>query len=218
MPSKSLRVIDVGVATNNTQVILPSYYSGQPQIMISPNNLQCYNSANSGQNQSLNIAQPVAVESSPGSGSWSFIPVAQLILSTGISSTISPADTKTSTSDAAINSTQFTTAANTTQINCILNLTSTKGTGTAPTWNARQVSARIRYGTVSGTYTAASSTVVFKLTANSLSNSVTLSTGTLTAGTYYFIVEYVSANSAVAPTTWTDGGAQYLYFADQTVH
>ncbi len=216
-PSKSLRVIDVGVATNNTSVTLPSYYSGQPKIMISPNNLQAYNAANSGQNQSLNMPTPVAVESSPGSGSWSFTPTAQLILSVGISATVTPADTKTSTSDTAVNSTQFTTAANTTQINCNLTLTSTKGTGTPPTWNARQVSARIRYGTVSGVYPSAGPTVVFKLGGNASSNAVTLSTGTITAGTYFFIVEYVSANSAVAPTTWSDGGAPYTYAADQTI-
>ena len=205
--SKSLRVIETGVATNGTAVSLTKYYSSQPKIIVSPANLQVYSGANSTQNQTLLLT----ANSVTGSGSaWTFTPTATLQLAAGVSGTTVVNNTVSNAADVAINSAQQVTVANSTSIVCSVSLNSDKGTGTAPNWYYRQVSVRIRYGTVSGTYTGASAATVVAMGADHLANVATISVTGLTAGTYYFVVEYTPAN-VTGNTTWSDGGAAYTY-------
>lgn len=212
--SKSLRVIETGVATNGTAVSLTKYYSSQPSIIVSPANLQVYSGDNSTQNQTLLLSATGIT----GSGSaWSFTPTATLQLSAALSGTTVATDTKTSTSDVAVLSTQQVTAANSTSINCSVTINSIKGTGAAPNWYNRQISLRIGYraSSTTGAYTYGATTVV-AMESNTVADNATISLTGLTAGTWYFVVEYTSANVAGNPT-WSDGGAAYTY-ASNTVN
>ena len=213
VPSKSLRVIETGVATNGTAVSLTKYYSSQPQIIVSPANLQVYSGANSTQNQTLLLTASAVT----GSGSaWSFTPTATLQLSAALSGTTVATDTKTSTTDDAVLSTQQVTAANSTSINCSVTINSIKGTGAAPNWYNRQVSLRIGYraSSTTGNYTYGATTVV-AMGSNTAPDNATISLTGLTAGTWYFVVEYTSANVAGNPT-WSDGGEAYTLGPDVT--
>ena len=209
--SKSLRVIETGVATNGTAVSLTKYYSSQPQIIVSPANLQVYSGANSTQNQTLLLASSGVT----GSGSsWSFTPTATLQLSADLSGTTVATDTKTSTTDVAVLSTQQVTAANSTSIHCSVTINSAKGTGSAPNWYNRQVSLRIGYraSSTTGAYTYGATTVV-AMGSNTAPDNATISLTGLTAGTWYFVVEYTSANVAGNPT-WSDGGLAFTTTAN----
>jgi hypothetical protein len=79
---KSLKKVEVGVATNGVTTTLPGYWATQPQIIVSPNNLQSFHKDYVGENQSLFCAHPVPVEVSPGV--WEFTPQAELVFSDGI--------------------------------------------------------------------------------------------------------------------------------------
>ena len=211
--SKSLRVIETGVGNNGVAVSLTKYYSSQPQIIVSPANLQVYSGANPTQNQTLLLAASGVT----GSGSsWSFTPTATLQLSAALSETTVATDTKTSTTDVAVLSTQQVTAANSTSIHCSVTINSSKDTGTAPNWYNRQVSLRIGYraSSTTGAYTYGATTVV-AMGSNTAPDNATISLTGLTAGTWYFVVEYTSANVAGNPT-WSDGGAAYTYATDVT--
>ncbi len=206
--SKSLRVIETGVANNGVAVSLAQYYSSQPSIIVSPANLQVYSGANSTQNQTLLLS----ASGITGSGSaWSFTPTATLQLAAALSGTTVVGTTQTSTTDAAVLSTQYATAANSTSINCSVTINSQRGTGAAPNWYNRQVSLRIGYraSSTTGAYTYGSATVV-AMGSNTVADNATISLTGLTAGTWYFVVEYTSANVTGNPT-WSDGGAAYTY-------
>ena len=205
--SKSLRVLEAGVAINGNTVTLSDYYYGQPKIIVSPNNIQCHKGANSTQDQSLIIA---AENITVTNGVCTFVPKAMLALAANISTTTICNNQVTSTSDAAINSAQYVTQANSTSITCSINLISTKGTGTAPLWKRRQVTARIWYGTASGSYPSAGAPVTIVLSADKNTNAATVTATGLAAGTYYFVVQYYSADAA-GYADWSDGATQYDY-------
>ena len=209
--SKSLRVIETGVATNGTAVSLTKYYSSQPSIIVSPANLQVHSGANRTQDQTLLLSANAVT----GSGSaWSFTPTATLQLSAALSETKVVTNTETSTTDDAVLSIQQVTAANSTSIHCSVTINSAKGTGSAPNWYNRQVSLRIGYraSATTGDYTYGAVTVV-PIGNDRLANSVYISVTGLVAGTWYFVVEYTSANVAGNPT-WSDGGDSYTFDTD----
>ena len=211
--SKSLRVIETGVGNNGVAVSLTKYYSSQPQIIVSPANLQVYSGANSTQNQTLLLTASAVT----GSGSaWSFTPTATLQLAAALSGTTVTSNTVTSATDAAINSAVYATVANATSIICSISVNSIRGTGATPNWYYRQVNARIWYSTSPGGPWTPGTAVDIANGANTAADGGTVSVSGLSPGVWYFVVQYISANVAGNPT-WSDGGAAYTY-ATNTVN
>jgi hypothetical protein len=138
-----LKRLEVGAANNNTLVTIPGYWKAQPKVMVSPASLKLYDSAYSGQSQSINCAPGTVTETSPGSGVWQFTPTATLTLggNTG-SSAIN--NTSGSTSSNSWTSSTQTTPANCSQITPTVSLQSQRGNGSSQ-YYYRSVKWRIEY-------------------------------------------------------------------------
>lgn len=213
-PASSLRLIETGVGTNGAVKTLSKYYSSQPQIIVSPANLRCFNGANPTQNQTLIIsAQSISVVN----GVCRFTPTAYLALSANVSTVTLVSNTLNAAIDTAQTTPQQVTQASSIGITCALNVVSTKGTGLSATgYYVRQVRVRIGYrlSATTGAYNYTGYDVTTRLSADSATNSITASVAGLAANTYYFVVEYTTSNVTVAPLTWIPGGATYTDYID----
>jgi hypothetical protein len=103
---KSLGKVEVGTASNGDTVNV-GYFPIQPQIILSPNNLQCYTAAYTAQDQYFNLFADNIIQN--GSGEWLFDVNAQLQLAASAdtesvnvtsSSTSSDCDTRVTASGA----------------------------------------------------------------------------------------------------------------------
>lgn len=134
--SKSLRTIETGVAPNNTTVVLNRFYRTQPSIIVSPNTLQSYSYLKAAVDQTLQLSAVDIKETSPGSGSWSFRVLAQLVLAGG-TNTQAPNENSGTIPAAEINSALHVTPPDTVALSVAIALTSYRGTGTAPNFYKR---------------------------------------------------------------------------------
>jgi hypothetical protein len=137
--SKSLRVIEAGTVQNNSTVVLKKFFKTQPKIIVSPDSIQSYSSANSGQDQTLQIAPTDIKEVQAGSGIWSFKVVAQLVLANN-SKTFTPNQSSGPKAVEIVNSSVQVTPNNTTALTVNVTFSSIKGTGLAPNYCYRNVS------------------------------------------------------------------------------
>lgn len=70
---RSLTTRESGITTNGQWLTLAQEYEEKPSIIVTPNNLQCYNSLYHAQNQTLNC-EVTSIERIPGSNKWRFRP------------------------------------------------------------------------------------------------------------------------------------------------
>jgi len=124
---RTLRKVTGGTVDNNTYAYV-GYFPQQPLILLSPANLQCYNTTYKLQSQSFRLE--VRNIQQTANGDWRFRPYAQLVLTDGSGSTTIN-QTKTSSSDSTpIYSSNYTTPPNTNRVVFSINLRSYRGTGT----------------------------------------------------------------------------------------
>jgi hypothetical protein len=213
--AKSLSVLEVGSANNGATVSLAKYYATQPQVIVSPKNLQSYNATYTSVSQTLIISADNIIESTPGSGSWQFTVNAQLALSNGTSST-SPNEAIGPSATTPLTSSVYVTPALTTAITVSVDLTSARGTGTAPTYYNRTVTyyLYVRIHLSGSAYTlVGTQTVALGATLSAVTS--TLTSSALASNSWDV---YVTASYSDAGGTFTSGTGGYTYYADQTVN
>jgi len=209
-PYKSLTRVEFGTCTNGTNQILPGYFEERPKILVSPALLRLYDSAYSGQSQTIDCVTGDVTESSLGSGVWSFTPTARLILSANTSS--ATVNNTVSDSTNTWNSSTITTLANLTSLNVRVEIASTRGTGTAGTYAYRQVTSTVFYriaGSGSAYTTGASKTTIIGAQLVAVTDYVAQTP--LAANSYEFYVRYIASD---ASGTFSVGGATYDYGTD----
>jgi hypothetical protein len=208
--SKSLRVIEVGTAYNNSTVVLTKFYRTQPKIIVSPDSIQCYSAAHKEVDQTLQIAPTSIREVTAGSGIWQFQAVAQLVMAAG-SDTKSPNWNSGGTAGGSIQSGTYATPTNTRSLSVNVAFSSSRGTGTAPDFYNRLVSYSLYARTAgTGAYSIRATTNV-PLGATLSAVNGTLSYDFGYAGTWEF---YVVATYSDAGGTFASGTGGYDYAAD----
>lgn len=213
--TKALQTIESGVVASGATVVLNNFYLSTPKIIVSPSNIKTYNASNSNQDQVL-VLTPGNIISTGNPGKYQFTPLATLNFGNAVSTVQTVNSTVTNTVNTAINSAEYLSNPNTTSFNINVSVNSIRGNGTT-SYFRRKVSVRIRYGTVSGVYPNSTPAQVVDLGADINPNNATLSFINITAGTYYFVVEY-TATDVTPSVTFPGGGATYLYGPDITVN
>ena len=128
---------EFGVATNNTVVTIPGYWTSQPNVIASPASMQLYSASYAGQNQSIQCYVNNLVQTFSGSQVWQFTPVAQLSLAANTGNTVVNENSGTTSSDSWVTGT-YTTAANTTDITPSVYVSTYCGQGTSGVYYVRQ--------------------------------------------------------------------------------
>jgi len=80
---KSLIRIESGTASNETRVTIPGIFQEQPNIFVTPHEIQTYNKDYSAQSQTISIDAYDIDQTVSGSTTWQFTPRARLQLSDG---------------------------------------------------------------------------------------------------------------------------------------
>ncbi|MDP1774269.1 MAG: hypothetical protein Q8L15_18530 [Methylobacter sp.] len=210
--SKSLQAIEVGVASNGSTVSLTKFYPTQPKITVSPNTVQCYSAANTAVDQTLQFSATNIQETTPGSGAWTFTATAQLVLASG-TNVVSPNWSSGVSSSSPLQTPTYTSPANTTDISVNIDLTSFRGTGTAPDYYNRTVTYGIYARTGADAFALKGSRTVGIGSVLTAVND-TLSAAMGAAGAWDF---YVTAAYSDAGGTFAYGSGGYNYAADITV-
>ncbi len=212
----SLQTIESGQAANGATVTLSRWYPAIPNIIVTPNDTPIYNASYSAQSQKLQVrAENVSIT---GGGEVSFTAVSRLVLSGSNPSTIVN-QSSGSISSNTYTSTAYTSSPNTTKIDVSLQFTSQRGTGTSPDYYYyyyyRKVQARLGWRTSGsgGAYTYSSYTTV-NMGADFGTYTANLTSGTITSGTWQFIVEYIASDKD--GTTFSSGTVAYDYH-DKTI-
>lgn len=206
---KSLYHIEVGQATNGETVTIPGYFENEPQIRVSPLNLQTYDATYTAQDQSLVFQIENLQETSAGSHQWQFDAVATLTLAGASGNTVVNWDSG-STSTATVNSDVQVTPANCDSITAFIRVKSQRSTGTSPNWYYRKCVWRIGYRPHSGgaySYTG-TRTVYMGAQFDYVSDSLTVA---LSADEWDFYVEYVFSDDS---GSFSSGGTTYEYDVD----
>lgn len=209
----SLQTIESGQAANGATVTLSRWYPAIPNIIVTPNDTPIYNASYSAQSQKLQVrAENVSIT---GGGVVSFTAVSRLVLSGSNPSTIVN-QSSGSISSNTYTSTAYTSSPNTTKIDVSLQFTSQRGTGTVPNYYYRKVQARLGWRTSgsSGAYTYSPYTTV-NMGADFGTYTANLTSGTITSGTWQFIVECIASDKD--GTTFSSGSVTYDYH-DKTIY
>ena len=140
---KTLSRVESGVGTNNVQVAIPGYFTVQPRVIVSPANMTLYNKDYANQNQSIQCEARDLVETSAGSMSWRFTPLATLSLAANTGQTV--VNQTSGSLSTGWTSSQYITPANTTSITPNITLTSLRGTGTSGSYYLRTVRWKVEY-------------------------------------------------------------------------
>jgi hypothetical protein len=210
--SKSLRVIEVGTAANNSTVVLSKYYKTQPQIIVSPDSIQCYSASYKDFDQTLQIAPKNIKEVVAGSGKWQFQIVAQLVKASG-SVTGTPNWSSGTQANAGIQSGTYTTPPSTTRIEVGCTFVSARGTGTAPNYYYRAVTFSM-YARASGSSAAfgilATKTFSVGATVEYVSATLDGALGYAAAWDFYVVATFSDLNG----TTFAYGAGGFNYAPD----
>lgn len=203
---KALSRSESGVGDNNVSVTIPGYFRSQPRVIVSPASLQLYAAAYSGQNQSITVEARSITESSPGSMTWSFSPVATLNLAANTG--LSVVNQSSGTTSGAWISSQYTTPANATSISPSVMLASNRGNG-ASQYFYRTVRWKVQYyngsSWVDGAYTTAN------LAADTGASTVSTATFMFpSSGTWTFRIYCEAYDTSTA----LFGAAAYAYVTD----
>ncbi len=215
---KALSRVETGVGTNNVLVNIPGYFTAQPRVIVSPANMTLYDKNFANQNQAIQCEARDLVETSTGSMSWSFTPVATLSLAANTGQTV--VNQTSGSLSTGWTSSQYTTPANTITITPNITLTSSRGTGTSGNFYRRTVRWRVEYlsgggfvagswnttalgdaapatVTTNGTFSFPSSgTWVFRIVTEAFDSGGTFNTGT----SFETVVDSISRTSAVTQT------------------
>jgi hypothetical protein len=143
MRYKALTRMETGVATNNTLVTIPGYFTAAPKVIVSPAALSVFDAGYANQSQSLLCTPNSITESSSGSMVWRFTPTATLNLAAASGSTSIGASSGAISAD-NWTSNQYTTPANCTSISPNVTLASYRGNG-ASQYFYRTVRWRVEY-------------------------------------------------------------------------
>jgi hypothetical protein len=180
---KALSRVEFGQANNNALVTIPGYFKSQPNIIVSPANLQMFSAAYSGQNQSIQCQATGITQTAAGSMVWQFTPVATLSLSANTGNTVIN-ETSGSTSATTWYSSQYTTPANTTTITPSVTIASNRGNGSSQ-YYYRSVRWRVEY--YSGGSWVTGSFVTTALSGSTSASATTTQTFTFpSSGTWTF--------------------------------
>ena len=210
---QSLNTIESGQANNGALVTLSKWYPSIPKILISPSNAPVYNKDYASQSQRLQVmAEDVAITNG---GQVSFKAIARLMLSNANPSINVGENFSSSTN--TWTTTPIVTAANTTSISVNFDASSQRGTGTSPRFYYRKVVVRLgwRVNGSGGAYTY-SSPVTINMSNNFDVYTASLSSGTITAGTWQFVVEFTASDKD--GTYFNSGATQYAYGTDVVVN
>jgi len=148
---KSLRRMESGTAFNNDTVNIDGVWKRQPKIMLSPANLQSYDSNYSGQDQSFLLE---ITNITVANGRYSFVPRAQLVLSENIITSVYNLTASNSSNNVTFASTAVGSPGNTVKIRASVKLASVRSNGTTGVYMYRTVSWRIVAGTVASEWKA----------------------------------------------------------------
>jgi hypothetical protein len=140
---KALSRVESGVGANNVQVAIPGYFTVQPRVIVSPASMTLYNKDYANQNQSIQCEARDLVETSAGSMSWRFTPLATLSLAANTGQTV--VNASSGSISTGWTSSQYTTPANTASITPNITLTSLRGTGTSGGYYLRTVRWKVEY-------------------------------------------------------------------------
>lgn len=202
--AKALRGVQTGIATNGATVTIPGYFRNQPRIIVSPASIPSYLQANQAQDQTLQCIAQNVTEAPPGSGSWQFDAIAQLVIAGGLEGQ-SPG---LSYADSPLNdiylSSATTTSANVTQLAVLTKVRTYQSNGTGGVYYNRQVTVYLEYreaGTADPWLVG--DTNVTQINQESSYVDINLATGTLTTLQYEVRLRYVYANTG---GTYTGSG------------
>lgn len=180
---KALSRVESGVGANNVQVNIPGYFTAQPRVIVSPANIALYEKNYASQSQSIQCEARDLVETSAGSMSWRFTPLATLSLAANTGQTV--VNQTSGSISTGWTSSSYTTPANTASITPNITLTSLRGTGTSGGYYLRTVRWKVEYLS-GGTWVAGSWTT----SALGAAAPATITTGTTftfpSSGTWVF--------------------------------
>lgn len=140
---KALSRVETGVGANNVQVTIPGYFTSQPKVIVSPADIQLYNSVYANQSQSIQCEARDLVESPLGSMVWKFTPLATLSLAANTGQSV--VNQISGTIQTNWTSSNYTTKANTKSITPSITLASRRGNGTSGVYLYRTVRWRVEY-------------------------------------------------------------------------
>ncbi len=204
---------EMGTAVNNTSVTLPGYWKTQPKLIVSPYNLQFYNTLYSGQNQSILCQALNIAETSTGSMVWTFLPVATLNLAANSGSSIQNKNSSVINTN-TYNCATTITSANCTSITANVDVMSYRGNGSNQ-YFYRQVSYRVGYR-ISGsgsayTFTTARVVTIGAVTSGLITDNITASFPS--ANTWEFYIEYTASDV----NTSVFGAISYNYSTEDLI-
>ena len=200
VPYKSLSRMETGVAYNNSSINISGIWKSQPKIILSPANLQSYDSAYANQNQSFLLE----VASITGSnGKYSFTPRAQLVLSAA-SVTAVYNYAGGNNSDASFATSGVESPANTVAVTVAVKFKSVRGEGTSGIYAYRKVVWRINFWSWQTAWKELSLGATFDYVADAMS------VGGLSPNAHGFFIE---AYCVDAGGTFSTGGSQYEYWS-----
>ena len=194
--SKALRGLATGIADNNARVTIPVYFRNQPRIIVSPASLPSYLTAYQDQDQTMQCIALNIAETTPGSGSWEFDAVAQLIIAGGSEVQTPGLSFSDSQSNDQYLSSVTTTSPAVVRIQVGTSVRTFQSNGTAGVYYNRQVTVSLEYRPppFTGAWTVGASTVqqINQETSYVLIN---LDTGTISENQYEVRLRYQFANT-----------------------
>ncbi len=192
----ALRGIQVGVANNGDTVTIPGYFRKQPNILVSPASVPSYLQANSSQDQTLQCAALNIVETVPGSGSWQFDAVAQLVLNTGTELQTPTLSFFDSQIDDQYLSSVTTSGSTVSRLQAGTSVRTYQSDGNAGVYFNRQVTVSLEYrpAPFTGAWTVGD-TKVQQINQESSPVAINLDTGTIPENQYETRLRYVFVNT-----------------------
>ena len=211
---KPLVRIESGTCGSGDMVYLPGLWRETPRIQVSLNTLLGYDPAYMNQKQTWNVRAEDLREYAPatgadqsGTGYWKFRAIARLELG-GANGTEPVNKSSGTTASDAWTSGVFETPANCSAITLSVNLTSVRGTGTAPNYNYRNVSWRVGYSATPDGPAAWTPARVKAIGATLAQTSDAMTVAFPSAGKWYCWVEFSAADAGGAFQSGS-GGTQY---------
>ena len=193
--AKALRGLATGIASNGARVSIPGYFRNQPRIIVSPASVPAYLAASSSQDQTMQCIALNVAETIPGSGSWEFDAVAQLVIAGG-SEIQTPG---LSFSDSQLNdiylSSVTTTSNSVTRLQVGTSVRTYQSNGIAGVYYNRQVTVSLEYAVQgSGSWVVGDSKVQ-QINQETAYVNINLDTGTISVNQYDVRIRYEFANT-----------------------
>ncbi len=211
--AKALRGLQTGIASNGATVTIPGYFRNQPRIIVSPASLPSYLKDYTDQDQTMQcIAQNVS-ETTPGSGSWQFDAIAQLVIASGTEGQTPGLSFSDSPTNDQYLTGVTTTSVAVTKLGILTKVRTYQSNGTAGVYYNRQVTVDLEYSVAGANSWVVGATDTIQINQETSYVDVNLETGTLPADQYDARLRYVFANTG---GTYNGSGGSLIPQPDET--